>query len=73
MHVLIHTVLNTALPSLFAEPSMMQMLKGQVPYRSVIHSMYRDGLILAGVCTVAVAGLAKFVMTPNLGQPSVAT
>ena len=72
-HVAIHMGLNMALPSVFAEPSMMQMPKGQVPYRSVMHSMYKDSLILAGVCAVAAASLARFVMGSNLGQSTVAT
>lgn len=51
-HMIARMVPHKALPGLFAEPSMMQMLKGKVPYRKVVNSMYKDGLILAGVCAI---------------------
>ena len=51
-HMIAHMVPHKALPSLFAEPSMVKMLKGKVPYRTVVESMYKDGLILAGICAL---------------------
>ena len=47
---------------------MTQMLKGQVPYRAVMQSMYRDGIVLAGLTAVAVAGSFHLVKSFNVSQ-----
>lgn len=64
-----HTILHRLLPDMFSEASMTQMLKGQVPYRAVMQSMYRDGLVLAGLAAVAVAGSVHLVRSLNVSQP----
>ena len=58
LHMGSHFVLYTAVPSVFAEPSLLRMLKEQIPYRQDMQSMCRDGVILAGICAVAAAGAA---------------
>ena len=60
-HVVTHTVLHKLLPGVFLEPKFMQMLKGEVPYRAVMQSMYRDGMVLAGLTAAAVASSVHFV------------
>ena len=65
LHVATHTLLHNALPGVFLEPSMTQMLKGKVPYRRVMQSMYRDGIILAGLCALAVTSIAHLVRGSN--------
>ena len=65
LHVGSHFVLNKAMPSVFAEPSLLRMLKGEIPYRQVLQSMYRDGVIFAAVCAVAAAGTAYKVTTAS--------
>ena len=45
----------------------MQMLKGEVPYRAVMQSMYRDGMVLAGLTTAAVASTVHLVR--SFSQP----
>lgn len=54
---------------MFSEASMTQMLKGQVPYRAVMQSMYRDGIVLAGLAAVAVAGSVHLVRGFSVSQP----
>ena len=63
-------VLNKALPSVFVEPSLMRMMKGEIPYRAVLQSMYRDGLVLAGLCALASAGIAQYVRVSVASQAS---
>lgn len=58
LHMGSHFVLYNAVPSVFAEPSLLRMLKDEIPYRQVMQSMCRDGVILAGICAVAAAGAA---------------
>ena len=59
----------TNYPGMFLEPSFMQMLKGEVPYREVMQSMYRDGIILAGLTAAAVASSVHLVRSFNVSQP----
>ena len=73
LHIGVHTLLNKALPAVFAEPSMTRMLKGDLPYRAVIQSMYRDGLVLAGFLAAAVAGVMQLAISRNSIQSFVAT
>lgn len=73
LHTASHFVLNKALPSVFEEPSLMRMLKGEIPYREVMHSMYRDGIILAGILAAAGATVAHFTIHQALFQPYVST
>ena len=58
LHMGSHFVLCKALPSVFAEPSLLRMLKGEISYKQVMQSMCMDGVILAGICAVAAAGAA---------------
>ena len=73
LHVASHFVLNKAMPNVVAEPSLMQMLKGEIPYRQVLQSMYRDGVIFAGILAVAAAGTAHLVTRSASNQILVAT
>lgn len=73
LHVASHFVLNKALPSVFVEPSLMRMLKGEIAYRDVFYSMYRDGMVLAGILAVAGASVTHLVTRQTLSQPLVAT
>lgn len=68
IHVATHTVLHQIAPGVFLEASMMRMLKGQVPYRTVMQSMYRDGMVLTGLCTVVVASLVQLVKSSGVSQ-----
>ena len=73
LHIASHFVLNKALPSVFAEPSLMRMLKGEIPYRQVLQNMYRDGMIFAGLFAIAAAGVAQFATRSAPIQMLVAT
>ena len=67
-HVVSHTVLHKLLPGVFLEPKFTQMLKGEVPYRAVVQSMYMDGIVLAGLTAAAVASSVHFVRSVNASQ-----
>ena len=68
-HVASRTVLHKLLPGVFLEPSFMRMLKGEVPYRAVMQSMYRDGMVLAGLTAAAIASSVHLVRSFNVSQP----
>lgn len=49
VHVATHTLLHKAAPHVFAEPRMMPMVMGRIPYRKVTAVMYWDGSVVAGI------------------------
>ncbi len=55
LHMISHTLLHKAAPGVFAEPRMMPMVMGHIPYRAFTASMYQDGIILAGLLIAATA------------------
>ena len=59
-HMIAHMVPHKALPSLFAEPSLMKVLKGRVPYRTVMNSMYSEGLVVVGLFALCIVCAAVY-------------
>lgn len=51
-HVNTRTMLHKLMPRLLKEPSLRHMLRGQIPYRKVVHMMCVDGILLAGLVLV---------------------
>lgn len=55
LHMVSHTLLKKASPKVFAGPHMMPFVLGTEPYRALTQAMYKDGLALVALLTMAVA------------------
>lgn len=49
IHMVFRTVLHKAAPSVFSEPHLMSVVWGDLPYRTVMSAMYKDGILFAAV------------------------
>ena len=55
LHMVLRTLLHKAAPSVFAGPHLIQVVMGIAPYRNFLLTLYKDGILLAGFLTAAVA------------------
>ena len=55
LHMISHTVLNKAVPSMVSGPQLIKLVTGAAPYRAFISALYQDGIVLAGLLAAVVA------------------
>lgn len=61
---LTHKPLHALAPSLFAEPALLRMSFGTLPYRDVFKAFHKDMAILSAV-TFGACGLAAWALSPR--------
>ena len=61
VHMASHTLLHKAAPHVFAEPRMMPMVMGHIPYRKVTAAMYWDGSVVAGITFCVAAYILQWL------------
>ena len=49
LHMVLNTVLHKAAPRMFSGPRLLQVVVGKAPYRDFLSTIYRDGVLFAGV------------------------
>ena len=49
LHMVLNTVLHKAAPRMFGGPRLSELVMGKSPYRDFLSTMYRDGVLFAGV------------------------
>lgn len=55
LHMISHTILNKAAPSMIPGPQLIKLVTGAAPYRAFISALYQDAIFTAGLLIAAVA------------------
>jgi len=57
LHMVLHTLLHKAAPTMFGGPGLQPLVMGTAPYRGFTETMYKDGIMLAGIVIAATASI----------------
>ena len=49
LHMVLNTVLHKAAPRVFGGPRLLQVVVGKAPYRQFMSTIYKDGILFAGI------------------------